>query len=515
VSADVDIKIRLQPKQREVSDLLEYSPATQIGYGGARGGAKSHGARSIMLKRRLKYPQTNGLFLMRNWAQVYKNHLEPLFRDYPFMSDWYVGGDKKHLTLPNGSRIYFGSADTMDDIRKIAQGPEYADIFVEEATHFSEEDLIFLPTANRWTGPSGIVPKMLYTCNPGSRGHDYVKRIFKEKRYLEHENPSEYAFTQAYGWDNIEWVRPFLQSNGITAKTYYQEWTDQERFRCFVTNSDYGRKLNQLPEKERKAHLYGDWDTFEGQYYPNFIRSKREISAANVSELVQPWWKRWASCDWGFQHAASIHWHASGLVAQQDARKYLGRDWDEPKEVVITYRELVIAGRPEQLLAQDFVERCDADDRRELSRFYMSPETFGERNAVADVFRKILRDYDLPAPESARNDRVNGWRFIHTLIEQDKWFISDRCDGLLTAIPALIYDDKRLEDVLKTNKVSDDIADEVRYGLFSMLGPNSKPYDVRLRETLQPITDMTAKHMAHLEFQKKNKKRSAGFTFKR
>ena len=31
-----------------------------------------------------------------------------------------------------------------------------------------------------------------------------------------------------------------------------------------------------------------------------------------------------------------------------------------------------------------------------------------------------------------------------------------------------IYDDKRLEVVLKTNKASDDIADEVRCGLFSM-----------------------------------------------
>ncbi|MBB5064537.1 phage terminase large subunit [Granulicella mallensis] len=511
-SAAIKFDIALQPKQLAIYELVENSPATEIGYGGARGGAKSHGARGIMLLRRLKYARTNGLFLMRVWGQIYRNHLEPLFREFPFMANWYVGGDKKHLTLPNGSRIYFASADTMDDIRKIAQGPEYADIFVEEATHFSEEELIFLPTALRWTGKSGITPKMLYTCNPGSRGHDYIKRIFKDRRFQEHEEPDSFAFVQAYGWDNIEWVRPYLHEQNITDFEYYNTWTDQQRFQCFIANSDYGAKLNQMPEKERKAHLFGDWDTFEGQYYPNFIRAQRELKAAQVGQLMQPWWRRWASCDWGYQHAASIHWHASGLVSPEDARRHLGREWSEAREVVITYREHVVAGRPEMLLAQDFVERCDNDDRRELSRFFMSPETFGERNAVADIFRKVFREHSLPQPEEARNDRVNGWRFIHTLIEQDRWFVSDRCEGALTAIPSLIYDDKKLEDVMKTSKVSDDIADEVRYGLFSMLGPSAKPYEVRLRETLAPIQDMTAKHLAHLDFKRKNRKRSAGFT---
>jgi phage terminase large subunit len=511
-SAAIKFDIALQPKQLAVYELVENSPATEIGYGGARGGAKSHVARGIMLLRRLKYARTNGLFLMRVWGQIYRNHLEPLFREFPFMANWYVGGDKRHLTLPSGSRIYFASADTRDGIRKIAQGPEYADIFVEEATHFSEEELIFLPTALRWTGKSGITPKMLYTCNPGSRGHDYIKRIFKDRRFEEHEEPDSFAFVQAYGWDNIEWVRPYLHEQNITDFEYYNTWTDQQRFQCFIANSDYGAKLNQMPEKERKAHLFGDWDTFEGQYYPNFIRAQRELKAAQVGQLMQPWWRRWASCDWGYQHAASIHWHASGLVSPEDARRHLGREWSEAREVVITYREHVVAGRPEMLLAQDFVERCDNDDRRELSRFFMSPETFGERNAVADIFRKVFREHSLPQPEEARNDRVNGWRFIHTLIEQDRWFVSDRCEGALTAIPSLIYDDKKLEDVMKTSKVSDDIADEVRYGLFSMLGPSAKPYEVRLRETLAPIQDMTAKHLAHLDFKRKNRKRSAGFT---
>ena len=75
----------LQPKQQEVLGLMENSRATEIGYGGARGGGKSVGARKIMLMRRLKYGRTNGLFLMRVWGQLYRNHLEPLFREYPFM----------------------------------------------------------------------------------------------------------------------------------------------------------------------------------------------------------------------------------------------------------------------------------------------------------------------------------------------------------------------------------------------------------------------------------------------
>jgi hypothetical protein len=119
----IDIRVPLQPKQAKLLQLTEESPATWIGYGGARGGAKSHGARAVMLLRRLKHPGTRGLIFRRTFKQLWENHIEPLFRQYPFMRAWYHTGHRE-LTLPNGSSIVFGYAEHPGDIYAF-QGKEY------------------------------------------------------------------------------------------------------------------------------------------------------------------------------------------------------------------------------------------------------------------------------------------------------------------------------------------------------------------------------------------------------
>src|SRR5215472_2973414 len=115
-------RVPLQPKQVELLRLVEESPATWIGYGGSRGGAKSHGARAVMLLRRLKHPGTRGLIFRKTFETLWSNHIQPLFDQYPFMRDWYHTGHKE-LTLPNGSVIAFGYAEHPGDIQSL-QGKE-------------------------------------------------------------------------------------------------------------------------------------------------------------------------------------------------------------------------------------------------------------------------------------------------------------------------------------------------------------------------------------------------------
>ena len=49
-----DLRIALQPKQILFRESVEKFPIS--GYGGAKGGGKSHGLRAIMLLRRFQYP---------------------------------------------------------------------------------------------------------------------------------------------------------------------------------------------------------------------------------------------------------------------------------------------------------------------------------------------------------------------------------------------------------------------------------------------------------------------------
>jgi phage terminase large subunit len=258
------LEFRPQPKQRQLFDEYESSPATIFGYGGSRGGSKSNGARSLMLIRRLKYNNTNGFIIRKTLDDLRDNHINPMLNvEHPALRPFY-NKQEKILNLPNGSWVRFISADNYDDIWDLI-GKEAADIMVDQAEQFSQEQLEFLTTCNRCATNLDIVPKMLWTFNPGDIGHAYLKRVFLEGDFTENEDPTAFQFLRAFGWDNVKWARRALADEKTTVAEYYS-WSDQKRFQYFIEKSDYGAKLNRLPDSQRRAQLLGDFDVFEGQF---------------------------------------------------------------------------------------------------------------------------------------------------------------------------------------------------------------------------------------------------------
>lgn len=263
----LDIDIWLQPKQDELWRLVDESPFTRIGYGGSRGGGKSGGVRRILILRRLKYARTNGLILRRTYKELYENHLEPMFsKEFPFMRKWW-SEEHKHITFPNGSKLYFGYAEHEVDVERYV-GSEYGDICPEEAALFTERELEKLWGSCRWTGHPTFRAKMLYPFMPGGRGHHYLKRVFYDLDYQGDEQGETFAFIHAYGWDNVEWARIPLAEDGLTERDYYS-WTDAQRRQYFVTRTEYGKKLAALRDPQlRAAWLEGSMEITEGLVFP-------------------------------------------------------------------------------------------------------------------------------------------------------------------------------------------------------------------------------------------------------
>ena len=251
----------MQPKQDELWELVDESPFTDIGYGGRRGGGKSGGMRRILILRRLKYAQTNGLILRRTYLELYQNHLEPLFREFPYMRQWWVE-KHKFLEFPNGSKLYFGYAQHERDVDDFV-GSEFGDVCVEEAGLFSERELQKLKGSNRWKGVPGFVPKMLYSFMPAGRSHFYLKEHFVDAI----TRPKNHAFLEAYGWDNVEWCRGLLEQEGFKDTDFYG-WPDEMR-KSYFLRSEYGQKLLSITDENlRQAWLEGNWDQFEGIVFP-------------------------------------------------------------------------------------------------------------------------------------------------------------------------------------------------------------------------------------------------------
>lgn len=425
----------------------------------------------------LTFPGIDCLILRRKWKDVYRNHVRPMFREYPALRNWW-NESKKTLSFPNGSTLVFGYAEHKDDIYDF-QGQEYAFILAEEATHFCEEELVFLETCNRWTKNPALVPKMLYTTNPGNVGHEFVKRVFVDRDFAPEEQPDDYVFIQAYGWDNVEWAIPtFVREQAIdplewkswstsTREAFvdpfvrqYYAWTDAERFQYFVGRTDYGRKLNAIKDAQmRSAHLLGSWDAFVGQFFSEF---QRRIHVCKPFHIPS-WWERFTSFDWGFSSPACTLWHAVS-----------------PEGRVFTYREAYITKRDSVWLAKNNV-RMTGTER--LRYNVGDPSCFNPGHAGPVISEVMALSGWLMV--QGDNDRVNGWARLREylaweidnqtgdlirkpmwqMFSQDPEFPGLGAPNLIRTLPALVHDEHDPEDV-DTNS-EDHAPDSARYGLMT------------------------------------------------
>lgn len=513
--------------------------------GGGRGGAKSGGMQRIILDRRLSLPGTTAAIVMRNYDQVQKYHVDVMLRDYPELEPYYRRSDNKLvLPMPSGppSEIHFTYAESLADVIRRFRSAGYYDIAVDQAEQFSEAELREMKQANRWARTPQGACKFLVAFNMGGVGIDFLRKKFHLQEYGGQERKEDFAFVHVFPWDNVEWVRPALEADGLTERDYYA-MADQQRMDYCAARSDYGRNLVSQDEPLRKRDWFGSWDALEGAFFGRvFDRDSTVITKEQVLALIKPWWKRWMSQDWGKGHYCHTQWHARGEASPEEVNEVLGWDVNRPVRMVLTYREYIAGGAAEsdegglrelaeQDIAKEMVKRTPDGEREGLSQFYLSPDAFemsvrrAHQNQIAQIMGTILRAEGLPYPQPADNERMGGWSLMYNLMLETKrhgingenvWLISAQCPELIKAIPLLMRDPKNLDDVLKTDKTSakmeQDAADTARYGLKSMLSPGRKPHNIHIAETVAKIQDPMKKHLTSLKMQEESRRKNQPVT---
>ena len=475
----MDLRLRFQPKQLEVDTLVESSQASWLGYGGSKGGAKSGYIRRGMLRRRYDYPGTTGQILRRVWDDVDKNHVTPFFEEFPELRKHYQS-TKHVIEIPVGrktSRIYFDSAENKSDVERKAMGPEFMDIFVDQAEQFTEYELKRLKSTCRWPNTPDYRCKFGLFFNPGGIGAAFLRRVFYTKEYHERESKADFAFVQAYGWDNVEWCRDALREDGLTERDFYQ-MAEQDRFKYFVTRSQYGKQLDAMDESDRKAYLLGEFGSFAGQYFANFDKDRHTILPHEVK--LERWWPKWMSGDWGFQHPAAFYWH----TRRDDG-------------VIVTYREEYARHIGETEWGSRLAKVAALHPEEKIQLFALSPDAFakkGENNTPAEQIGSEIRRYGIPYPMQADTDRKGGARLMHQMLQTDSWLISTACPHLIDTLPVLVHDEEpRHEDVLKIDATEstdgDDAYDGARYGLKTFLKPGTIPDETKIERVVREFAN--------------------------
>jgi hypothetical protein len=501
----------LQPKQKQLLRLIKAkgeNVPTRLGFGGSRGAAKSRGVRDDALILAFENPGITIFIIRRNWRDLSENHLEKFKIERPELSKFYSGSRFAYeipISTPTGmkhSRIAFKYADTTDEVRQLARGPEAAFLFIDQAEQFTEEELNLLFTCCRWPGVAPGFCKVIMTFNPGGPGTEYLRRVFWLKQYLPQEKPQNFAFIQAYGWDNYEWFRG---ETGISFADFYEldgevpdcpdepdeAWLatipDDNRFKMFVTRTSEGRKMWMQPQAIRMGDLFGRFDRFAGQYFAGVWDERRcTVSKIQLERLIQPWWIRWMSLDWGFRHHAACFWFTAGKVGTKALDEILDIRSDWPLDVVLCYRELVTSNTAEADLGKMIVAATPKVERAQIQDFKAGVDIFAERRGIEHTIAELMENVTLAGglPRFSRADATPGSRVASARMvydgfrrasqvrsglidEMDKTpvlLIGPDCATLQASIPMLIANPNKLEDVLKLETMQDDVFDGFKYG---------------------------------------------------
>ena len=385
------MKIRLfvTEKQKLFIDATE----SEVLFGGAAGGGKSYGQMVDTLLFALKYPGSKQLVLRRTFAELDKSLIRLSLSIFPIKL--YSFNSSSHTgKFINGSCVDFGYCATENDVYQY-QSAEYDVIRFDELTHFTEAQYVYL--ISRVRGANAFPKQIKSSTNPGGIGHGWVKRRFVDvseagKRFI--------------GEDGMD--RVFIPS--LLADNRFLSEGDPK----------YRERLLALPERERKALLYGDWNIFEGQYFTEW---KRDIHVMSPFEIPKGW-RKFRTVDYGLDRLACL-WIAVS-----------------PEGNFFVYREYCESNLSISAAARAILERTP--DSEDIYATLAPPDLWSRSQETGKTKASLFSEYGINFTKTS-NEREAGWLALKELITPGENGIPrlrffSHCLEIIKCLPALLID---------------------------------------------------------------------------
>ncbi|MBE7063819.1 MAG: hypothetical protein E7390_08570 [Ruminococcaceae bacterium] len=399
----------------------------EVLYGGAAGGGKSYGQVVDAFLYAMQYPKSRQLLLRSSFPALERSLILTALDIIP--KALYTYSSTKHkMRFTNGSLLEFGFLAADTDVTAY-QSAEYDVIRFDELTHFSEYQYLYM--ISRLRGTSGYPKQMKSTTNPGSRGHGWVRA-----RFITPGNPET----------------PF-SSDGDRTRIFIPARVVDNRF-LMEKDADYLSRLRLLPENEKKALLYGEWDIFEGQFFSEFSRGRH----AAVPEEIPAHHRRFRSLDYGLDMTACYWW----------AIDEAGR--------LTCYRELYKSGLTLSEAAREILNLTPREEK--IAYTVASPDLWNRRQDTGRSGAEIMAAEGLTGLIKADNRRVPGWRVLREYLRRDTIRIFENCPNLLRSLPALLYDPHTPEDASGSPHEITHAPESARYAVMSRPPP---------AQTLKPV----------------------------
>lgn len=428
------MKLTLSPKQYRFTEAR----ATEVLFGGAAGGGKSYGQLADAFLVAMRYPGSRQLLLRRTFPELEKSLIRASLALFPRAIYTYQASAHTGR-FRNGSLLDFGfSADENDVFRY--QSAEYDVIRFDELTHFTEFQYVYM--LSRLRGVSPCPKQMKSSTNPGGIGHGWVKARFIDPA------PPETEFTV---------------DDGITRLFIPARIGDN----AFLMRSDphYKERLLALPERERRALLYGDWNIFEGQFFNEFRYDLHTCAPFRIPKH----WRRYRTIDYGLDRLACLF-----VAVSPDGDAYVYRE--------VCDSSLVISEASRRIL--------DAtEDGEEIYETLAPPDLWFRTQETGKSKALLFRENGLSFTRSG-NDRETGWLALKELLRiradgTPRLRIFRTCTELIRCLPMLTVDRKKPGDVCGEPHAITHAPDALRGFAISFFRPGSEP-DTAVRRSWTP-----------------------------
>lgn len=476
-------QLHLHPRQ----SLAFLSGATEILYGGAAGGGKSHLMRVKAIALAMRVPGIQIYIFRRLSDDLLRNHMEGDGGFYQMLATEFSTGrakfnaSKNFIRFTNGSKIWLAHCQHEKDVRKY-QGAEFHVLIIDELTHFTEYQYRFLRARCRLGTLKDKLPDDLKTklplvlsgTNPGGPGHTWVRATF-----IDPKPPMlVYRTDKEEGGFKRQFIPALLTDNPSL---------DQESYR---------NNLSGLGSPELvKAMLEGDWDIVQGGALDDVWDKHNQIKPRF---RIPEGWRISRAFDWGSSHPFSVGWYAEadGTEAQLPHDEV----FCPPKGSLIRFYEWY-GGDPKKTnvglkMAAKEIARGILETEKairsgrwvsKLTKFHPGPADNQIYNVVekqtGSIAKLMAKEGVLWCrSEKGAGSRINGLQHVRDYLtnatngEGPGLYFTENCRSAISSLPQLPRDPKKPDDV--DTKSVDHVYDETRYMVLHQLAPPAHHFPV-------------------------------------
>ena len=454
IAAPFDVEeaqnIVFKPNAGPQTDYLA-SSEREVLYGGAAGGGKSYATLADPL-RSLNHKEFSGL-LVRHTTEELRELIQKSQELYPKAIPGIKWSERKsQWVTPRGGRIWMSYLDKDQDVMRY-QGQAFNYIAFDELTQWSTPFAWNYMRSRLRSAAPELGLYMRATTNPGSIGHQWVKKMF-----IDPSKPNKpFWATNIETGDRLEYPKghtkagqPLFKRRFIPASLFDNPY--------LADSGDYETMLLSMPEYQRKQLLEGNWDVNEGAAFPEFNRKIHVVEPYNIPNS----WTKFRACDYGYGSWTGVVWFAVS-----------------PSEQLVVYRELYVTRVTATDLA-DMILQAEIEDGT-IRYGVLDSSLWHKRGDTGPSLAEqmIMKGCRWRPSDRSKGSRVSGKNEIHRRLQVDEFteepqlvFFST-CTNCIAQLPGIPLDKRNPEDV-DTN-AEDHLYDAVRYGI--MTRPRSSLWD--------------------------------------